>query len=123
MLLPHRCRQRRAPLEELHHQLEQPGRELREEVGLTDPKPGRRLWRAEFVTPEFAMGGGWLRQRDDVYLVRVRAADVSVPNLVDEKVMGHRWWTLVELERSTDLFGPLDLPARVRAALSRASGS
>jgi double-stranded uracil-DNA glycosylase len=98
-------------------------RELREEVGLTDPKPGRRLWRAEFVTPEFAMGGGWLRQRDDVYLVRVRAADVSVPNLVDEKVMGHRWWTLVELERSTDLFGPLDLPARVRGALSRASGS
>jgi 8-oxo-dGTP pyrophosphatase MutT (NUDIX family) len=98
-------------------------RELREEAGLTDPKPGRRLWRAEFVTPEFAMGGGWLRQRDDVYLVRVRAVDVSVPNLVDERVMGHRWWTLAELERSADLFGPLDLPARVRAALSRASGS
>ena len=98
-------------------------RELREEAGLPDPKPGRRLWRAEFVTPEFAMGGGWLRQRDDVYLVRVRAADVSVPNLVDEKVVGHRWWTLDELYRSGELFGPLDLPARVGAVFSRASGS
>ncbi len=98
-------------------------RELREEAGLTDPRPGRRLWRTEFVTPEFAHGGGWLRQRDDVYLVRTRADAVSVPNLVAERVMGHRWWTLDELDRSDDLFGPLDLPARVRAALSRASGS
>ena len=98
-------------------------RELREEAGLTDPRPGRRLWRTEFVTPEFAHDGGWLRQQDDVYLVRTRAEAVSVPNLVAERVMGHRWWTLDELDRSDDLFGPLDLPARVRAALSRASGS
>ena len=98
-------------------------RELREEAGLTDPRPGRRLWRTEFVTPEFAHGGGWLRQQDDVYLVRTPADVVSVPNLVAERVMGHRWWTLDELDRSDDLFGPLDLPARVRAALSRASGS
>jgi TDG/mug DNA glycosylase family protein len=98
-------------------------RELREEAGLTDPRPGRRLWRTEFVTPEFAHDGGWLRQRDDVYLVRTRVDAVSVPNLVAEQVMGHRWWTLAELDRSDDLFGPLDLPARVRAALSRASGS
>ena len=99
-------------------------RELREEAGLRDPKPGRRLWRAQFVTPEFASpGGGWLRQRDDVYLVRVRRADVSVPNLVDEQVIEHRWWTLAELERSPELFGPLDLPRRVRDAISPASGS
>jgi TDG/mug DNA glycosylase family protein len=98
-------------------------RELREEAGLTDPRPGRRLWRTEFVTPEFAHDGGWLRQRDDVYLVRTRAGAVSVPNLVAERVMGHRWWTLDELDRSDDLFGPFDLPARVRAALSPASGS
>ena len=98
-------------------------RELREEAGLTDPRPGIRLWRTEFVTPEFAHDGGWLRQQDDVHLVRTRADAVSVPNLVPERVMGHRWWTLDELDRSDDLFGPLDLPARVRAALSRASGS
>jgi hypothetical protein len=58
-----------------------------------------------------------------VYLVRTRADAVAVPDLVDEKVTGHRWWTLDALDRSDDLFGPLDLPARVRAALSRASGS
>jgi 8-oxo-dGTP diphosphatase len=100
-------------------------RELREEAGLTDVRPGRRLWRTEFTTPEFTTSShrGWVRQRDDVYLVRVRAADIAVPDLVDENVTGHRWWTLRELERSDVLFGPLDLPRRVRAALSRASGS
>jgi double-stranded uracil-DNA glycosylase len=100
-------------------------RELREEAGLTDPRLGRHLWRTEFTTPEFTTSahGGWVRQRDDVYLVRVRAADVVVPNLVAENVTGYRWWTPAELERSDALFGPLDLPTRVRAALSRASGS
>jgi TDG/mug DNA glycosylase family protein len=95
-------------------------RELREEAGLAEPKVGRRLWTVEFVT---WLWDRWLRQRDTVYLVRVRAADVAVPALVYENVTGHRWWTLRELERSDELFGPLDLPARVRAALSRASGS
>jgi double-stranded uracil-DNA glycosylase len=95
-------------------------RELREEAGLDDPRLGRRVWTAEFVT---VLRGGWFRQRENVYLVRTRASDVAVPDLVDESVTAHRWWTLPELERSDELFGPLDLPERVRAALSRASGS
>jgi double-stranded uracil-DNA glycosylase len=100
-------------------------RELGEEAGLTDPRLGRHLWRTEFTTPEFTTSahGGWVRQRDDVYLVRVRAAEVAVPNLVAENVTGYRWWTPAELERSDALFGPVDLPSRVRAVLSRASGS
>jgi TDG/mug DNA glycosylase family protein len=94
-------------------------RELREEAGLIDPEPGPRLWRTEFTTPEFTTSRhrGWVRQRDDVYLVRTRAADVAVPNLTGELVTAHRWWTLQELDRSDALFGPLDLPARVRKAL------
>jgi len=95
-------------------------RELREEVGLTDPQLGRRLWSAEFVT---VVRRRWFRQRENVYLVRTRAADVKVPDLVDEIVSAHRWWKLQELERSDELFGPIDLPARARRALSRASGS
>ena len=100
-------------------------RELREEVGLTDPRPGRRLWTTEFTTPEFTTSahGGWVRQRDDVYLVRARAADVAVPDLLAENITGHRWWTLRELEGANVLFGPLDLPSRVRVVLSRASDS
>jgi 8-oxo-dGTP pyrophosphatase MutT (NUDIX family) len=96
-------------------------RELREEAGLTDPRPGRRLWRTEFTSPEFTTSphGGWVRQRDDVYLVRVRAADVTVPDLLAENVTSHRWWTLRQLEASDGLFGPLDLPSRVRAALAK----
>ena len=94
-------------------------RELREEAGLADPVQGRLVWTSEFVTPEYATSRhrAWLRQRDDVYLVRVRADEVDVPDLVDEGVTEHRWWTVDELERSEDLFGPLDLPSRVRDAL------
>jgi double-stranded uracil-DNA glycosylase len=94
-------------------------RELREEAGLADPIQGRLVWTTEFVTPEYATSRhrAWLRQRDDVYLVRVRADEVDVPDLVDEGVTEYRWWTVDELERSDDLFGPLDLPSRVREAL------
>jgi 8-oxo-dGTP pyrophosphatase MutT (NUDIX family) len=95
-------------------------RELREEAGLAEPQIGTRLWTADFVRPD---QGRWCRQPENVYLVRVRAADVSVPDLVDEQITAHRWWTLRELERSDELFGPLDLPRRVRSALSRAGGS
>jgi TDG/mug DNA glycosylase family protein len=96
-------------------------RELREEAGLTDPVRGKRVWTTEFTTPEYATRRhrSWLRQRDDVYLVRVRAADVDVPNLVHEGVVDHRWWALPELDHSDELFGPPDLPARVRKALGR----
>jgi G:T/U-mismatch repair DNA glycosylase/8-oxo-dGTP pyrophosphatase MutT (NUDIX family) len=95
-------------------------RELREEAGLTEPELGPLLWTAEFMQSWRAR---WQRQRESVYLVRVRARDVAVPSLVDENITEHRWWTLTELERSPELFGPLDLPSRVRAVLSRASGS
>ena len=90
-------------------------RELREEAGLVQPKVGRRLWTIEFVTWQ---RDHWLRQRDTVYLVRARAADVVVPDLVYENVTAYRWWTLRELKRSEELFGPLDLPSRVRSTLA-----
>ena len=95
-------------------------RELREEAGLDDPRVGRLIWTEDFLQP---WRGGWERQVEDVYLVRVRAEDVAVPSLVDENIHEHRWWTLDELERSDELFGPLDLPRRVLDALSRASDS
>jgi double-stranded uracil-DNA glycosylase len=95
-------------------------RELREEAGLAAPRLGRHVWTAEFLIP---LHGGWFRQRERVYLARVRAEDVAVPDLAHEHVHEHRWWTPAELEASDALFGPLDLPARVRRVLSRASGS
>ncbi|HZQ66173.1 MAG TPA: uracil-DNA glycosylase family protein [Gaiellaceae bacterium] len=95
-------------------------RELREEAGLLDPEIGPLLWAGEFLIP---LRRGWFRQRENVYLVRVRASEVAVPDLVDEHVSAHRWWTLRELERSDELFGPVDLPSRARDAVSRSSGS
>src|SRR5438094_919046 len=53
-------------------------RELREEAGLSDPELGPLLWTTEFVFPSRR---GWWVQRERVHLVRVRAADVAVPDL------------------------------------------
>ena len=90
-------------------------RELREEAGLTDPDLGPCLWETEFVFPSRR---GWSRQRESVYLVRARAAEVTVPEVVDEVVVEHRWWTLRELAASDALFGPIELPRLVRTALT-----
>jgi TDG/mug DNA glycosylase family protein len=90
-------------------------RELREEAGLANARIDRLLWTADFQRPK---EGGWFHQSENVYLIRVRAADVVVPDLVDEQVTAYRWWKLRELERSDALFGPLDLVSRVRAALA-----
>ena len=89
-------------------------RELREEAGLVAPEVGPAVWTAEFVFPSAA---GWYRQRERVYLVRVQQADVRVPELVDENVHEHRWWTIAELQASAALFGPRRLPELARHVL------
>jgi TDG/mug DNA glycosylase family protein len=89
-------------------------RELREEAGLEAPDIGSCVWRCAFVHP---WRDGWFDQRERHYLVRVRAEDVRVPDLVDENVHDHRWWTLAELETSDELLAPAELPALVRRVL------
>jgi TDG/mug DNA glycosylase family protein len=90
-------------------------RELREEAGLVAPVLGRCLWTTEFVFPSRT---GWWHQRERAYLVRVDRVDVSVPELIDENVHEHRWWTLSELASSEVLFGPRQLPELVREVLA-----
>ena len=89
-------------------------RELHEEVGLGQPKIGPALWTTEFVFP---WRTGWYRQLETVYLVEVGRSDVAVPELVDDYVREHRWWSLAELESTDAMFGPRQLPELVRDVL------
>ena len=98
-------------------------RELREEVGLYDADLGPCIWTREHVFV-------WRRvvhQVERFYLVRVECHDVAPElDLSEEGMEEHRWWTLGELETTSEEISPNRLPPLVRAAigkLSRASDS
>jgi len=95
-------------------ELEALRRELAEEVGLHDVRPGRPMWTREFVFP---WRNGWIRQRERHYLVRTEAENVHVPELVDENVHEHRWWTAPEIAASGELFAPSRLAELLPDAL------
>jgi TDG/mug DNA glycosylase family protein len=91
-------------------------RELREETGLRDAEVGPVLWTREHVFV-------WRRvlgQRERIRLVRVDAHEPAPElDLADEGVVEQRWWTLGELEASSELFVPRRLPALLRELLER----
>jgi TDG/mug DNA glycosylase family protein len=89
-------------------------RELREEAGLDAPAVGPALWTTQFVFP---WRTGWYLQLETVFLVQVERSSVAVPDVVDDYVGEHRWWSLAELEASDALFGPRPLPQLVRDVL------
>ncbi len=90
-------------------------RELLEEAGLQDFEPGPVVWVREHVLPwERQL---W-RQRERFQLVRVEAHDVSPTiDLTAERVYGHRWWTLDELEATDERLAPSALATRLRGLL------
>jgi 8-oxo-dGTP pyrophosphatase MutT (NUDIX family) len=94
-------------------------RELAEETGL-------RLRPAEFGEPvrreiaEFSFGGQWYRQEQHFFLVRVAAwvVDTAGFDAVEQETIDiHRWWSIDELDRTTERFYPTDLPELLRRAL------
>ncbi|MGI5144846.1 NUDIX hydrolase [Plantactinospora sp. CA-294935] len=94
-------------------------RELAEETGL-------RLRPAEFGEPvrreiaEFSFGGQWYRQEQHFFLVRVAAWAVDTAGfdaVEQETIDTHRWWSIDELDRTTERFYPTDLPELLRRAL------
>jgi TDG/mug DNA glycosylase family protein len=89
-------------------------RELREEVGLRDAEIGPCVW----VRAHTFVWRRPVRQRERVYLVRVDEHE-AVPelDLAEEGVHGHRWWTLAELEATSERLVPARLPELVRALL------
>jgi TDG/mug DNA glycosylase family protein len=91
-------------------------RELREETGLRDPEVGPVLWTREHVFVWHRVLG----QRERIRLVRVESHRPAPElDLADEGVVEQRWWTLAELEASSEVFVPRRLPALLRELLER----
>jgi len=91
-------------------------RELAEEIGLADFELGHELWRREHT---FAWAGRIIRQLERVWLVRVPELEPRPGiDLTEEHVAQIRWWTLDELEATSDELAPKRLPELIRDVLT-----
>jgi TDG/mug DNA glycosylase family protein len=91
-------------------------RELVEEAGLHEPELGPVVWEREHVLP---WNRRLIRQRERVHLVRVESHELApTVDLAAEHVHGHRWWTLDELDATSDRLAPPGLARHVRAVLA-----
>ena len=91
-------------------------RELREETGIAVPADalGEPVWHE---VAEFSFDGNRFRQEQDYFLLRVQAPAVTGDGLGDEEtavVDGHRWWTVAEIEATTEAVYPAALPRLLR---------
>lgn len=90
-------------------------RELAEECGIHEYELGPLVWTRTHRFAGMRRHGG---QEERLYLVRAPAVDpapdMSWEQLRSEGVDAVRWWTLDQLEASTEEFAPTRLPALVR---------
>jgi 8-oxo-dGTP pyrophosphatase MutT (NUDIX family) len=91
-------------------------RELSEETGICAQADelGEPVWHE--VT-DFSFDGTSYRQEQDFFQLRIGSAVVLTDGLDDEEaavIDGHRWWTVDELESSTEPFYPRELPRLLR---------
>jgi TDG/mug DNA glycosylase family protein len=94
-------------------------RELAEEAGLLEFELGPEIWTRDHT---FAWFGRIYRQRERIHLVRVGEHEPAPTiDLAAEHVHDVRWWTLAELEATSDELVPRTLPARLRELLEHGS--
>jgi 8-oxo-dGTP pyrophosphatase MutT (NUDIX family) len=99
-------------------------RELGEETGIIASAGdlGEPIWHE---VAEFGFEGRRFRQEQDFFVLKVGAAGNGVPEVstagADNEeaavVLGHRWWTLAELESTQERFYPAELPNLLREHL------
>lgn len=91
-------------------------RELQEETGICAQADelGEPVWHE--VT-DFSFDGTSYRQEQDFFQLRIGSAVVLTDGLDNEEaavIDGHRWWTVAELESTTEPFYPRELPRLLR---------
>jgi ADP-ribose pyrophosphatase YjhB (NUDIX family) len=90
-------------------------RELAEEVGLQAIELGPCVW---LRTAEFTFQGVRYLQKERVFLARAEPFEFDHSGLDEVEVgivLGHRWWTIDEVESATDLvFWPRGLAQLLR---------
>jgi ADP-ribose pyrophosphatase YjhB (NUDIX family) len=84
-------------------------RELREETGCTDVHLGPPVWTR---TSDFVFEGERIRSDETFFVARVPAWEVDTSGFTDleqRAVLWHRWWTVAELEGTTERLYPTAL--------------
>ncbi len=89
-------------------------RELREETGLT-AKLHRKLWDRNFT---FELPQGFVNQHEEYFLVRLAVVAPSVWNSSSEAILEHRWWSLEELQSTTETIYPDGLASDLQAFMA-----
>jgi 8-oxo-dGTP pyrophosphatase MutT (NUDIX family) len=92
-------------------------RELREETGLS-AKVGRRLWRKAFT---FELPQGLVNQHEEYFLVLSTDVTPCVHNSSSEPIREHRWWSLAELESTSEVIYPTGLVSDLQALLAQSA--
>ncbi|MFF5080922.1 NUDIX hydrolase [Actinoplanes sp. NPDC000266] len=97
--------------------VEAAARELFEETGLQVKADdlGEPLWHQ--VT-EFSYDGRDYQQEQDFFLLRVTEIQIDMAGMdadEQETITEHRWWSAEEIEASSELIFPVELPELLRA--------
>lgn len=96
-------------------------RELYEETGLlVDPRQLGPVVYSELV--EFPFDGSRYQAEQNFFLLRVESWE-AIPTHFTEvelrSVLGHRWWSIEELESTEERYYPEDLPMLLRELVGR----
>jgi 8-oxo-dGTP pyrophosphatase MutT (NUDIX family) len=92
-------------------------RELREETGLFGVVLEGPVWQR---VAEFEFDGLGYRQSEVFFLARVETHDVDTSGFDDleqRAVVGHRWWSIDEIDASQDVIYPRRLAVELRRLL------
>ena len=92
-------------------------REVKEETGLAKFELGPHIWNRRHV---FTFYGTYQDVRETWFFARVPTFDIDTSGFTDQEreiLQEHRWWTLPELENTTDVLTPRDLAKLLRGLL------
>jgi 8-oxo-dGTP pyrophosphatase MutT (NUDIX family) len=93
-------------------------REIAEETGLADLRVGPEVWHRRHA---FCWRGVEWDQRERWFMARTERFEPSAAGMNEEEradLTGYRWWSLDELELTTDELAPRALPVLLRELLA-----